>query len=78
MMGLRRRYSFVMDQLEKLTPAQRVGYPNAKFRSDFLAAGELEAFARMVRSYDLVDQPPPGWQPRDPETLLLPEERSRR
>ncbi len=77
MKALRLRYVFVMDQLEQLTPAQRVGYPNATLRKDMIEAGELEAFARMVKHYGLTDLAPAGWVPKNPETLLLPEERGK-
>ena len=64
MKALRLRYVFVMDQLEQLTPAQRVGYPNATLRKDMIEAGELDdaaspRLARFLPQFRFVDPPDP-------------------
>ena len=78
MKALRLRYTYIAEQAYKLKPAQRLSFTSRRFQEDQLRLGELEALAAMLRAAGVPDQPPAGWQPKDPETLLLPEERSKR
>lgn len=68
-----RRY--IVEQTETLGQVQYFAYPWQRFHADWTGDGELEAYAARLEHYGLSSQPPAGWQPKDPRTLMLPEER---
>lgn len=75
MFEFRRRYRYIVEQTETLGQVQYFAYPWQRFHADWTGDGELEAYAARLEHYGLSSQPPAGWQPKDPRTLMLPEER---
>jgi hypothetical protein len=68
---MRREYTWLSEQLTATTVdhAERLQDEVAKF-------GEREACQRAVERLGLARTPAPGWLPKDPQTLLLSEERT--
>ncbi len=60
----------------RMSLAQENSYPSDKFLADVSTQGELEALTNMLASFGYPLTPPAGWQPSDPNKLLLPEERA--
>jgi len=77
MKQLRLRYTWIMEQVDALTTAQRLAYPSEKLQQGIDTIGELAAYAELVESAGKPSQPPAVWVPKNPETLLLPEERAK-
>ena len=78
MRALRARYVYLSELYFQMTHEQLLSYPLERFEHDMLEHGELEAMARRIEFHGLPSHPPEGWSPKDPMTLLLPEERTRR
>jgi hypothetical protein len=78
MRALRARYFYLAEVLEQLTPQQLLDYPLDRLMRDTLEQGEMEAMARRAAHYGFAPIPPADWSPKDPEVLLLPEERVQR
>jgi hypothetical protein len=78
MRQLRARYLYLVEVFHQLTPEQLLAYPLEWVMRDTVELGELEALAGRVAHSGYSPHPPAEWAPKDPEALLLPEERTRR
>ena len=76
MRDLTARIFYLTEMIDQLSPEQLFGYPLDQLTQDIVELGELEALARRVAHFGFPAYPPPDWVPRDPQALLLPEERS--
>lgn len=77
MRNLNARYLYLTEVYEQLTPEQLLGYPLDRLMQQIVELGELEALARRVAHFGFPANPPLDWAPRNPEALLLPEDRPR-
>ncbi len=68
---LRRIYTWLSEQLA----ASTVAYAE-RLQEDGVAFGEWEAWERAAERLGIARTPPPGWLPKDPQALLLSEERA--
>lgn len=75
MFELRRRYVFVSERNAGMTLSQLLAYPVTRSIADLAEVGELESYARRLEHFGIPSHPPADWQPKNPETLLLPEQR---
>ena len=75
MIDLHRRYLYVSETIDKLSPDQIKSYPTRRFRQDEETLGALEAWESELAYYGLPSHPPKDWQPKDPCSLELPENR---
>ena len=78
MKALRARYVYLAEMQGNLTTEQKLGYPLERTLKDVREVGELESYARKVGHYGLPTTPPADWIPKDPESLLLTEEREKK
>jgi len=69
--AMRRRYVWLGEQLE----AARVPYQE-RLRDEVVAYGEWEAYQRAVERLGSPRTPPADWIPKNPQTLLMSEERT--
>ena len=67
----RRQYVWLSEQLLGMDIAQK-----AQLQRDLAEMGEWPATQRAVERLGKVSSPAPEWQPKDPQSLLLPEQRS--
>jgi hypothetical protein len=75
MVAIRRRYLYIRDMTDRLSPQQQLDYPTRQFMDDVANKGELEAWANRLAHFHIPIDPPAGWEPEDRNGLLLPEER---
>jgi len=68
---MRREYAWLSEQLV----ASKVSYTE-RLQEEVVVYGEWEAWQRAVERLGATRTPPPGWMPKDPQALLLPEERT--
>jgi hypothetical protein len=68
--AFRRQYVWLSDAPDPATTAAK-----EQINEDAVQFGEWEAFRRHAERSGKTREPPPGWVPRNPELLLLPEER---
>jgi len=68
---LRREYTWFSEQLV----ASKVSYAE-RLQDEVVKYGEWEAWQRAVERLGTTRTPPAGWAPKDPQTLLLSEERT--
>ena len=76
MRDLNARILYLSEKFDQLSPEQLLGYPLDRLTQETVELGELEALARRIEHFGFPAYPPPDWAPRDPQALLLPEERS--
>jgi len=75
-MQTRRLYSYLSDvTIDKLSAAQRAGYPAERWIADVVQHGEMAAMQNEAKFFGLPTQPPADWKPRDPVMLLSSRER---
>jgi tetratricopeptide (TPR) repeat protein len=77
MKAIRARYVYLTEVYSTLSEAELLGYGRGRLQRDAFESGEMEAYARLAAHFGKPTEPPTGWVPKDPQTLLLPEERSR-
>jgi hypothetical protein len=75
MVDIRRRYLYIREKTEALSPQQLLDYPTRTFMDDIAGEGELAAWANRLAYFHIPTAPPAGWEPADRTGLLLPEER---
>jgi hypothetical protein len=68
---MRREYAWFSEQLV----ASKVPYTE-RLQEEVVEYGEWKAWQRAVERLGATRTPPPGWMPKDPQALLLPEERT--
>ena len=68
---MRREYVWLSEQL-----AVSDGSYKAQLRDDLVSMGEWAAVQHAVERLGKSRTPPANWVPKDPQALLLPEERS--
>jgi hypothetical protein len=68
---LRRIYTWLSEQLV----ASNVPFAE-RLQDESVEYGEWEAWERAVERLGAARTPPPGWLPKDPQALLLSEERT--
>jgi hypothetical protein len=68
---MRREYAWLSEQLV----ASKIPYTE-RLQEESVVYGEWEAWQRAVERLGTTRTPPPGWMPKDPQALLLPEERT--
>lgn len=77
MKAVRARYLYLTDVYSALSHAELLGYGPERVREDSMQFGEMEAYARVAAHFGKPTTPPADWAPKDPQALLLPEERAR-
>jgi hypothetical protein len=68
---MRREYAWLSETLV----ASKVPYTE-RLQEEVAVYGEREAWQRAVERLGATRTPPPGWMPKDPQALMLPEERT--
>jgi len=68
---MRREYAWLSEQLV----ASKAAYTE-RLQEEVIVYGEWEAWQRAVERLGATRTPPAGWMPKDPQALLLPEERT--
>jgi len=76
MKALRARYVYLSEVLEALGSGAQLSYDLERRQRDVLEVGELESYARIAAHFGKPTTPPADWAPKNPEALLLPEERT--
>lgn len=70
-----RRYLYLHEAEDRLNHNQLRNYPFVKLQEDQMRLGELEAWEKRLAFFGLPSRPPKDWQPQDPCSLELPENR---
>jgi len=76
MKAIRARYVYLTEVYGALSQADLLGYGHQRMQRDAIEFGELESFARVAAHFGKPVEPPADWLPRNPEALLMPEERT--
>ncbi len=78
MKAVRARYVYLIEVYGALSHADLIAYGGQRLYRDAVQFGEMEAYARVAANFNHPTTPPADWQPKDPQALLLPEERTAR
>jgi hypothetical protein len=76
MKALRARYVYLSEVHKALGSGAQLSYDLERRQRDVQEVGELESYARIAAHFGKPTMPPADWVPDNPETLLLPEERT--
>jgi hypothetical protein len=76
MKAIRARYIYLTEVYGTLGHAELLDYGRDRLQRDSIEFGEMEAYARVAAHFGKPTMPPADWVPDNPETLLLPEERT--
>ncbi len=76
MKTIRARYVYLSSLYQTFSNGELLGYGPERLRRDSVEFGEMEGLARLAAHFGKPTSPPADWQPENPQTLLLPEERT--
>ncbi len=78
MKAIRARYVYLTEFYNTLGHAELLGYGSGRIARDTVQLGEMEAYARVAAHFGKPTIPPADWVPKNPQHLLLPEERTQK